>query len=181
MNIYAVIFAFVFISAPFVLYYVSLDIDLNAKNLDDKEIAEVKEIAYLTWCYFKDNLKEEYHYLIPDNYQENREEKLDFRTSPTGIGFSMLSIVSAVSLEFISYDEGKELIKKILTTVESNFLISWVKLAHKSSSSFDNNLCIFLSSSFDFLLVYTHLSFHFCLNNIKPFIFILNLYLVCTF
>ncbi|HIS38198.1 MAG TPA: hypothetical protein IAB45_01675 [Candidatus Onthousia faecavium] len=119
MNIYAVIFAFVFISAPFVLYYVSLDIDLNAKNLDDKEIAEVKEIAYLTWCYFKDNLKEEYHYLIPDNYQENREEKLDFRTSPTGIGFSMLSIVSAVSLEFISYDEGKELIKKILTTVES--------------------------------------------------------------
>ena len=50
-------------------------------------------------------MRAEYFYLIPDNYQENREEKLDMRTSPTAIGFSLVSIVSAYELEFIKKDE----------------------------------------------------------------------------
>ena len=118
-NVYACILAIIFITAPFVLYYVSLDLNPQRIELKDKEIEEVKEIAYRTWCYFKDNLKSEYHYLIPDNYQENREEKLDLRASPTGIGFSLLSIVSAVELEFITYEEACELISNILKTVDS--------------------------------------------------------------
>ena len=44
------------------------------------------------------NLKEEYNYLIPDNYQENRENKLDMRTSPTAIGYSLTAVVSAYEL-----------------------------------------------------------------------------------
>lgn len=118
-NIYACIFAVIFITAPFVLYYVSLDINPQKSELKDKEIEDVRDVAYRTWCYFKDNLKEEYHYLIPDNYQENREQKLDLRASPTGIGFSLLSVISAYELDFISYEEAEKLISRILDTVES--------------------------------------------------------------
>lgn len=117
-NIYASLLAIVFITAPFVLYTVSKDIDPQKKELKEKEVEDVRQIAYLTWRYFADNLKEEYHYLIPDNYQENRENKLDLRTSPTGIGFSMLGVVSACELEFISDTESQELLEHILDSVE---------------------------------------------------------------
>lgn len=118
-NVYACILAIVFVTAPLVLYYVSLDIDSQKVELKEKEIEDVRDIAYRTWCYFKDNLEEKYHYLIPDNYQENRESKLDLRTSPTGIGFSLLSIVSACELEFITYEEAEELLSCVLKSVDS--------------------------------------------------------------
>lgn len=117
-NLYASLLAVIFITAPFVLYAVSKDINPQKKELKEKEVDDVRQIAYLTWRYFADNLKEEYHYLIPDNYQENRESKLDLRTSPTGIGFSMLGVVSACELEFISCTEAQELLAHILTSVE---------------------------------------------------------------
>ncbi len=122
-NVYVCVLAIVFITAPFVLYYVSLDINPQKVELKDKEVEDVRDVAYRTWCYFKDNLKEEYHYLIPDNYQENREPKLDLRASPTGIGFSLLSVVSACELDFITYDEALNLISNILDTV--NRLEKW--------------------------------------------------------
>ena len=118
-NFYACLIAAVFITAPFILYSVSQDIDFHRIDLKEKELEEVRDVAYRTWCYFKDNLKEEYHYLIPDNYQENREQKLDMRTSPTGIGFSLLSVISACELEFISYEEARDLLAHILENVDS--------------------------------------------------------------
>ena len=60
--------------------------------------------------YFKDNLKEEYNYLIPDNYQENREEKLDMRTSPTAIGFSLTATICAEELGFIDKEKANDLL-----------------------------------------------------------------------
>ena len=118
-NIAAYIIAFVFLSAPVVLYYVSKDIDHHEVALKEKEVEEIKELAYRTWKYFEDNLTEQNHYLIPDNYQENREEKLDYRTSPTAIGFSLTSVVSACELEFISEEQAIDLLGKILTSIDS--------------------------------------------------------------
>lgn len=118
-NYISFVLAIIFFSSPFVLYRVSLDIDHNRIELSDSEVAEVREIAFKTWKYFEDNLKEEYSYLIPDNYQENREQKLDLRTSPTGIGFSLVSVVGAYELEFITLEKAVSLIEHILDTVNS--------------------------------------------------------------
>ena len=94
-NYLAYLLTFVFLSAPFVAYLVSKDIDHTQIELKDKKVEELQELAERTWNYFNDNLCSEYNYLIPDNYQENREEKLDMRTSPTAIGYSLTSVVSA--------------------------------------------------------------------------------------
>ena len=118
-NYLALIPAFIFITTPFVLYLVSKDIDHSHIELKDKKVEEIKELAYKTWEYFKDNLKKEYNYLIPDNYQENREEKLDIRTSPTAIGYSLTSIISAYELEFITKDESIKLLKNVLESIDS--------------------------------------------------------------
>ena len=115
----ALLLAVIFFTAPFVLYAVSKDIDHNRVELKDKKLEDIKELAYSTWLYFKDNLKEEYHYLIPDNYQENREQKLDLRASPTAIGFSLTSVIGAYELEFIEWEETIRLLKEIINTVDS--------------------------------------------------------------
>ena len=111
------VLAVMFITAPFILYFVSLDI--KPKNNISSDVEEkLTKLAYDTWMYFSDNLCSKYNYLIPDNYQENREEKLDNRTSPTAIGYSLVSVVSACEMEFITTNEAKKLISNILDTVE---------------------------------------------------------------
>ena len=137
-NYLAFIIALIFISAPFVLYTVSKDINHHQIELKDKKIEEVKELAEKTWKYFEDNLKPEYNYLIPDNYQENREEKLDMRTSPTAIGFSLTSIISAYELEFIDKEKTLFLLEKVLTTVDSlekwhGHLYNWYNIKSKKA------------------------------------------------
>ncbi len=117
-NYLAYMLALLFISAPVVLYYVSKDIDYDRIVLNDKKVKDIEEIALATWKYFEDNLTEENNYLIPDNYQENREQKLDYRTSPTAIGFSLTSIVSAYELGFIDKEKAIFLISKVLESVD---------------------------------------------------------------
>ena len=118
-NLVAIFVAIIFISGPFVIHEISKDINYNKINLSSKKIEEIEKLAFKTWKYFEDNLKEEYNYLIPDNYQENREEKIDKRTSPTAIGYSLTSIVSAYELGFINKEKAIDLIGKILKTVDS--------------------------------------------------------------
>ncbi|MBQ9018724.1 MAG: hypothetical protein IJ097_00230 [Bacilli bacterium] len=118
-NYLALIPSFIFLITPILLYLISRDIDYKKTELDDKKIEEIKNLAYKTWEYFKDNLKKEYNYLIPYNYQENREEKLDIKTSPTAIGYSLTTIISACELEFIDKEEAIKQLKNILNSIDS--------------------------------------------------------------
>ena len=136
-NYLAYILSFIFISAPFVLYLVSRDIDHTQIELKDKQVDELKELAEKTWNYFNDNLCEEYNYLIPDNYQENREERLDKRTSPTAIGFSLTSVISAYELEFIDRNRTVKLLENILNSIDSlpkwyGHLYNWYNIETKT-------------------------------------------------
>ena len=118
-NYLAYLLAFVFLTGPFVLYTVSKTIDYHSVDLKERKIDEIEDLALRTWKYFEDNLREEYNYLIPDNYQDNREEKLDMRTSPTAIGFSLSSVICAYELEFIDEEKAINLLSNILTSIES--------------------------------------------------------------
>lgn len=128
--------AIVYMSAPFILYYVSKDIVHNKINLNEDKLDNIKEVARRTWKFFEDNLTQENNYLIPDNYQENREEKLDKRTSPTNIGFSIVSIISAYKLGFIDKTKTMSLLEKIIITIKSlekwnGHLYNWYNIETK--------------------------------------------------
>src|SRR5699024_7678090 len=71
------------------------------------------------WKYFEEYLNEENNYLIPDNYQEDRIPKIIQRTSSTNIGLSMLAVISAYDLKYISKEKALDLLEKITQTIET--------------------------------------------------------------
>lgn len=91
--------------------------------------------ANLIWGYFRDWLREEDHWLPPDNVQEKPWLGPARRTSPTNIGMTLLSCVSAADLELICRGHAVKLIAHILDTVESlpkwkGHLYNWYDTEH---------------------------------------------------
>lgn len=90
----------------------------KVNKLSKDEVSYVKDIAKRTWEYFSNYMNKENSYLPPDNYQENRREKLVHRTSSTNIGLGILSIISAYDLKFISLEDAVIKLENSLYTIE---------------------------------------------------------------
>ncbi|MFA5758971.1 MAG: glucoamylase family protein [Clostridia bacterium] len=121
--------------APFTMFYLGKPLQTNQKRLNEKEKEEIKEVALHTWNYFDSFITEENNYLIPDNYQLSNG-KIDYRTSPTNIGFSLTSVVSAYELGIIKSDSAVDLIKNIIINVKSlkkwnGHLYNWYDIYNK--------------------------------------------------
>ncbi len=111
--------AIFFTISPFLAYFMSKDMNESTKH--ETSVANenyVRDIALRTWNFFADKMTKENNYLIPDNYQLNRQNKDDHKTSPTNIGLSLVSVVSAAELEFITIGEATKLIENVITSVE---------------------------------------------------------------
>ncbi len=103
--------------APLLMWVLGYKFQQDKKSLQPHEREEVAKWARDTWNYFDSLLSEEHHYLIPDNYQLNREHKADYKTSPTNIGYSLTSIISAAELGFINHDDSVLRLQHIIDTV----------------------------------------------------------------
>ena len=105
---------------PYLAWYISKEVKEKRKleELNKQEREYLLEIAKRTWTFFKDNMNEENHYLPPDNYQEDRKEKIAHRTSPTNIGLGILAIVSAYDLEFENLEKTLNHLEKVLETIQ---------------------------------------------------------------
>ena len=107
-----------FCAAPIILWSFSKRKDIVLDGLNGNQNDKLKEVAYRTWLYFDTLLTEENHYLIPDNFQLNRENQIDIKTSPTDIGMSIVSVVSAFELGFIEISKAIFLIGNIISIIE---------------------------------------------------------------
>ena len=67
------------------------------------ERAQFREVARRTWRFFEELVGPADHWLIPDNYQEDRQDVIAHRTSPTNIGLQLLATLAARDLGYISY------------------------------------------------------------------------------
>lgn len=162
-SISITILCIMFLAAPFVMWLVSQKQKKQLLELNKNEKADLKEVAFKTWLYFDTLLTDENNYLIPDNFQVNREEKEDIKTSPTDIAMSLTAIVSAHSLEFVDARKAVRLIEKIIASIESlekwnGHLYNWYRIANKEKmypyyvSSVDSgNLAIALLTVKEFL------------------------------
>ena len=114
------IFGAIFLVAPTVIWYISQE-EKEAKaleKLEKKDIEYYKEVAKKTWQFFADNINEGNNFLPPDNYQEDRKEKVAKRTSPTNIGLGLLAVCSSYDLGFIDLSQAIEIIEKMLITIQ---------------------------------------------------------------
>jgi cyclic beta-1,2-glucan synthetase len=91
----------------------------SVEILDKKEQEYVLEIGRKTWGFFNKYLNQENNYLIPDNYQEDRKNKIVKRTSSTNIGLSMLAVISAHDLGYIDFYKSLEILSNIIYTIDS--------------------------------------------------------------
>lgn len=122
-----------FALAPLIMHYISSTNNEEEKELDEGDKEDLLDIAHKTWLFFDRLLTEENNYLIPDNYQVNREIKEDSKTSPTDIGMSLLAVISSCELGFIEKDRALKLLDNIITTIEklekwNGFIYNWYNI-----------------------------------------------------
>jgi cyclic beta-1,2-glucan synthetase len=114
----ALIIGTLWLLAPMIMHYVSKPLVVKKPTLNEAEKQEVKDIALRTWKFFSDFINEETNYLMPDNYQYNRLNKTDYKTSPSNIGYSLTSVICAAELNFITKKHALNLIRNIISSVE---------------------------------------------------------------
>ena len=118
LTVASLLLALVWMFAPVLMYSIGRKFPQGKKLLGDAERQQVRALAEETWRYFDTLISPEHNYLVPDNYQLTRQQKADYKTSPTNIGYSLTAIVSACELGFITRDEAIERLEKVITTVE---------------------------------------------------------------
>ncbi len=119
--------------APLPAWLISRDYSNRTSLLSTADRKYLTNVAHDTWRYFRNHLKEEYHYLIPDNIQLNPQPVVAERTSPTNISLSLMALTSAYDLGFIPSPVLLESSNKILLSVQQlerfqGHLLNWYAL-----------------------------------------------------
>lgn len=124
-NIFLITIGILWIITPSVMKYIS------SKNKKEKAIDYLKEqekqylyeVGKRTWGFFKEYITEKTNYLPPDNYQEDRKDKIVYRTSPTNIGLGILAVAASYDLGFENLEDTISLLSKMMDTVSK--LTKW--------------------------------------------------------
>ena len=124
---FAVSFALVWASAPFLAYWLSQSTGPRNRDLSAGERARFMDIARKTWLYFESLV--DVHGLPPDNLQEENAA-VAHRTSPTNIGMGLLSTLAAHDLKLLPLQATIDRLDTTLTTMEGlerheGHLLNW--------------------------------------------------------
>ena len=103
--------------SPFIAYAISLPEKKGMVTITDKDREFLLDVARKTWSFFDTYMNEDNNFLIPDNFQEGRKNKVTLNTSATNLGLGLLAIVSAKDLNFISADEFLDRILNSLLSI----------------------------------------------------------------
>ncbi len=102
--------------SPLVARWISRPPRSRAARLDGGDIAFLRRVARLTWRYFEAFVGPDDHWLPPDNVQEASTLRVARRTSPTNMGLSLLSTLTAHDLGYLS---GGRLIDRSARSLEA--------------------------------------------------------------
>lgn len=103
--------------SPWVAYGISQPQSIHQEALDDEDQMLLRRIARKTWSYYEDLVGESDHYLPPDNYQEYPPKGAAHRTSPTNIGFYLLSVICARDLGYLTTTEMVKRVRETMNTL----------------------------------------------------------------
>lgn len=116
LNAFCVVLGTMFLIGPFLAYYISQEYK-EKHNVLAREKNYLTRIGKKTWEFFSDNINETNNFIPPDNYQEDRREKIAQRTSPTNIGLGLLAVCSAYDLGYIDLDKCLDFLDKMMETL----------------------------------------------------------------
>lgn len=103
---------------------------MNDVNLSPQIRTELQSYAPRIWKFFDTLATEQEHWLPPDNLRFAPGHAITHRTSPTNIGYLLLSIVAAFDFKLINVDDLLLRVERVLTTLErmerfSGHLFNW--------------------------------------------------------
>ncbi len=114
----ALLIFIVWAAAPYIAYRVSIAYKHRVDTLKEEDLKLLRRLARKTWAYYEDFAGQEDNYLPPDNYQEEPPKGIAHRTSPTNIGFLLISILAARDLGFMGMLEMVERVKSTISSIE---------------------------------------------------------------
>ncbi|KOA20799.1 N,N'-diacetylchitobiose phosphorylase [Clostridium homopropionicum DSM 5847] len=103
---------------PWIACYISMEEKEKGNSLSREQKALIRRIARKTWAYFEDFVNEKNNWLAPDNYQEDPNNGVAHRTSPTNIAMGITSNLVAYDLGYIGIFQNVDRIERILTSVD---------------------------------------------------------------
>ncbi|QCX34529.1 glycosyl transferase family 36 [Caloramator sp. E03] len=116
--ILSALLSFIWLIAPYVAYYISKPIISKKYELSNEDKEILIRIAKKTFDFYENFTTESDNYLPPDNYQETPVKRIAHRTSPTNIGFYLISMLCSYDLGFITLNELIQRIDRTITTIE---------------------------------------------------------------
>lgn len=116
--VYAVPLGVLWACSPWLGYQISRPLKPPRTVLAEEDIKLVRRLARRTWAYYEDFANEENNYLPPDNYQLDPPNGLAHRTSPTNIGFLLLSVAAARDFGYITTSDFVDRVSKTLSTID---------------------------------------------------------------
>ena len=111
-------FALLWMSSPVFAWFLSQPKDEKIPELSEEEKTDLRMKARRTWFYFERLITEEFSWLPPDNDQKEPDLPPVSRTSPTNIGLTLVSTVSAYEMGYITASELFERLENTLTSLE---------------------------------------------------------------
>lgn len=103
------------------------------REISQQERKFLRVVARRTWRTFDDFVGPETNWLPSDNYQVSHIDELAQRTSPTNIGFYLLSLLAASDFGFLAPDEVVERLNRSFESLESlqryeGHLLNWYNI-----------------------------------------------------
>ncbi len=107
------------LASPALAAAVSRPVRPRRREISPADCLEFREVARQTWRFFDRFAGSEDHDLPPDNYQEDPEPRVAHRTSPTNIGFALLSTVAAFDFGYLGLRDLIDRLERTLAVIES--------------------------------------------------------------
>jgi cyclic beta-1,2-glucan synthetase len=104
--------------SPLIAWWISLPIRPRRVRLTDDQLVFLRKLSRKTWAFFEQFVGPEDHWLPPDNFQEAPREVVAHRTSPTNMGFALLSNLSARDFGYITVGRFMDRTENALGTMD---------------------------------------------------------------
>ncbi|HXH98798.1 MAG TPA: glucoamylase family protein, partial [Sphingobacteriaceae bacterium] len=103
-------------AAPLIAFAINRRLSPDKISVTEEQTINLRMLARKTWSFFEKFVTAEDNWLPPDNYQEEPVERLAHRTSPTNIGLSLLSNLTAYDFGYIT---SLQLIERTSNTINT--------------------------------------------------------------
>ncbi len=105
------------VASPWLAAWVSQPLVVKPRPLSPEAQAALRVRAQQMWQFYAEFAGADDNWLPPDNFQIEPRHVVAHRTSPTNIGFLLLSIVAALDFKFIRVEEMADRVERVCDTL----------------------------------------------------------------